>query len=186
MGLKSVSCISGLLTVLLNVYSARDGTWSPTAWATLDYSVISTISWTPVRDTPSFSRVGRRMTSVWRCRHKSIGSWDAGLSPAELSGESRVNLTRINFSPTLRLFGGSKLRQAWRRLIKARKIIRSEVNYRGCDEIANGAKGSSVKEGGRKRGVVGICSGHVSSQLRGPRHMPTEAQRVLLHCPVVI
>lgn len=36
-----LNCISGLLAVLLNVYSARDGTWSPTAWATLGIVLFS-------------------------------------------------------------------------------------------------------------------------------------------------
>ncbi|KAF3768210.1 hypothetical protein M406DRAFT_250189, partial [Cryphonectria parasitica EP155] len=36
-----LNCISGLLAVLINVYSARDGTWSPTAWATLGIVLFS-------------------------------------------------------------------------------------------------------------------------------------------------
>ncbi|KAH8742999.1 hypothetical protein F5883DRAFT_441497 [Diaporthe sp. PMI_573] len=36
-----LNCASGLLTVLLNVYSARDGTWLPTACVTLGIVVIS-------------------------------------------------------------------------------------------------------------------------------------------------
>ncbi|KAH8754360.1 hypothetical protein F5883DRAFT_354445, partial [Diaporthe sp. PMI_573] len=29
-----LNCISGLLTLIVNVYTAREGTWSPTAWIT--------------------------------------------------------------------------------------------------------------------------------------------------------
>ncbi|KAH8744750.1 hypothetical protein F5883DRAFT_476105 [Diaporthe sp. PMI_573] len=29
------NCISGLITLIINIYTARDGTWSPTAWVTL-------------------------------------------------------------------------------------------------------------------------------------------------------
>jgi hypothetical protein len=36
-----LNCASGLLTVLLNVYSACDGTWLPIAWVTLAIVIFS-------------------------------------------------------------------------------------------------------------------------------------------------
>ncbi|KAH8755411.1 hypothetical protein F5883DRAFT_430626 [Diaporthe sp. PMI_573] len=36
-----LNCLSGLFTVLTNVYTARKGIWSPTAWASLGIVLIS-------------------------------------------------------------------------------------------------------------------------------------------------
>ncbi|KAH8744745.1 hypothetical protein F5883DRAFT_511393 [Diaporthe sp. PMI_573] len=36
-----LNCTSGLITIILNMYTARDGTWSPTAWVTLGIVLFS-------------------------------------------------------------------------------------------------------------------------------------------------
>lgn len=40
-GLEAAICLYGLLTVLLNVYTAQDGTWSPRAWVTSGIIVLA-------------------------------------------------------------------------------------------------------------------------------------------------
>ncbi|KAF3768350.1 hypothetical protein M406DRAFT_251017 [Cryphonectria parasitica EP155] len=38
-----LNCLSGLLTILINVYTAQNGFWSPTAWATLAVVLFTTL-----------------------------------------------------------------------------------------------------------------------------------------------
>ncbi|PSR84389.1 hypothetical protein BD289DRAFT_368674 [Coniella lustricola] len=40
----TLNTLTGLVTVIINIYTARNGTWSPTAWATLAIVVVS-FSW---------------------------------------------------------------------------------------------------------------------------------------------
>jgi hypothetical protein len=56
------------------------------------------------------SRAGSRKTSIEQCPHKKHESWRPRLKLAGRPEGRRFNLTRMNFSQTLRRFGGHKLK----------------------------------------------------------------------------